>query len=124
MVWCFLTTSVPVYMEEIIVPINTMNASTSVWLSLTAATQQPQGQPGASQDLQAQWAEYYRQLGYAYYGQGGAAGGQPGQSPGGATGGSGGEQKVLYLRKFTLSMHAVIMVTVTVFRVKMFIPFL
>ena len=52
-----------------------------------AAAQQPQPQPqpaGANStgDVQAQWTEYYRQLGYAYYGQGGQPGGQPGaQAP-------------------------------------------
>ena len=50
----------------------------------------PQGQPQAGQagqgaqtgqatsDVQAQWAEYYRSLGYAYYGQ---QGGSPAQAP-------------------------------------------
>ena len=46
-----------------------------------AAAQQPQPQPqpaGANSagDMQAQWTEYYRQLGYAYYGQGGQPGAQ------------------------------------------------
>lgn len=30
---------------------------------------------GTPDQIQAQWAEYYRQIGYAYYGQ------QPGQQP-------------------------------------------
>lgn len=61
-----------------------------------AAGQVQQGQggtAGGSGDLQAQWADYYRQLGYYYGGQqqGGAAGptGQP-PNPGGATGGPSG----------------------------------
>ena len=66
-------------------------------MCVAAATQQGQGQPGQpSGDLQSQWAEYYRQLGYAYYGgQPGAAGGggaqqqQPGASSGGGGGGGG-----------------------------------
>ena len=45
----------------------------------------PQSQPqaaGQTGDLQAQWAEYYRSLGYAYYGQqGGAQSGVPAQAP-------------------------------------------
>ena len=62
---------------------------------VAAATQQGQGQPGQpSGDLQSQWAEYYRQLGYAYYGgQPGAAGGGGGaqqQQPGASSGGGGG----------------------------------
>ena len=51
--------------------------------SAPPAQQQP-AQAGQSADVQAQWAEYYRQLGYAYYGQ------QGGQQPGGAPA----EQKV------------------------------
>ena len=55
-----------------------------------------QGQSGAATgggDLQAQWADYYRQLGYFYSGQqqGGTPGptGQP-PNPGGASGGPAG----------------------------------
>lgn len=45
------------------------------FIGSSAPQSQPQsGQAGA--DLQAQWAEYYKSLGYAYYGQqGGAQGG-------------------------------------------------
>ena len=48
---------------------------------------QPQAQPQPAaaasnmEQIQAQWADYYRQLGYAYYGQQ-AAGQQPGQQMG------------------------------------------
>lgn len=35
----------------------------------------------AGGDIQAQWAEYYRSLGYAYYGQQGVAPGQQGTVP-------------------------------------------
>lgn len=57
--------------------------------------QQPQAQAG---DPQAQWAEYYRSLGYAYYGQQGqqnpAASGQTPQPPT-TTAAPNGEQKVM-----------------------------
>lgn len=63
-------------------------------LLISAAAQPGQGQPGqASGDLQSQWAEYYRQLGYAYYGGGQPGGAQQGggqQSSPGAGGGVGG----------------------------------
>lgn len=74
------------------------------YLNLAAAGQQPQpGQPqmagsggatAAPEQIQAQWAEYYRQLGYAYYGQqpGQQGGPQPGQQP--PQGGAGQEHKV------------------------------
>ena len=56
-----------------------------------APVQQPQAQVASAADIQAQWAEYYRSMGYPYYGQqpGGQPGGQPGQPPSG-----GGEGKV------------------------------
>ncbi len=56
---------------------------------------QPQAQPGSSatQDAQAQWAEYYRQLGYAYYGQQQPGGQQPPAS-GAAPPSSGQDHKV------------------------------
>ena len=61
-----------------------------------ATTQQsPAATPGAQGDLQAQWAEYYRSLGYgAYYGQqgGGAAPAQGQQPP--TTTAANGDQKV------------------------------
>ncbi len=50
---------------------------------LGAPAQQPQAQPAqAAGDIQAQWAEYYRSIGYgSYYGQQqvGQQPGQPGQ---------------------------------------------
>lgn len=59
---------------------------------ISAAAQPGQGQPGqASGDLQSQWAEYYRQLGYAYYGGGQPGGAQQGggQQPSPSAGGGG-----------------------------------
>lgn len=86
------------------------------FLLISAAAAQPgQGQPGqASGDLQSQWAEYYRQLGYAYYGggqpggvqQGGGQQSSPGAGGGGVGGGPGGpEPKVCVASMYTL-LHA------------------
>ncbi len=62
-------------------------------LSAVAAAQ-PQAQQGSTsaQDMQAQWAEYYRQLGYAYYGQ--QPGGQQSAAAGAPPPSSGPEHKV------------------------------
>lgn len=64
-----------------------------------APAQQPQVQAGQTADIQAQWAEYYRSIGYAsYYGQ--QAGGQPGPQPGpqpGQPGMPSGEGKVNWI---------------------------
>ena len=46
----------------------------SLWLCLGSPAPQSQPQAGqAAGDIQAQWAEYYKSLGYAYYGQQGSA---------------------------------------------------
>lgn len=62
-----------------------------------SATQQPQAQgnqPSQAADIQAQWAEYYRSLGYPYYGQQSAAPSASGQPPQPPTATSNGDQKV------------------------------
>ena len=83
---------------------------------VAAAGQQGQGQPGQpSGDLQSQWAEYYRQLGYAYYGgqQGGAGQQQPGASSSGgrgapmAGGGAGGPEPKVRMPMINLCMHGI-----------------
>lgn len=75
---------------------------TNLSYPVASAAQQPQPQPqmagaaaGTQDQIQAQWAEYYRQIGYAYYGQQpGQQQVQPGQQPQPASAVPGQEPKV------------------------------
>ncbi len=64
-----------------------------------APSQQPPAQAGQAGEAQAQWAEYYRSLGYAYYGQQGNVPPQPvpGQPPASTAGP--GQQKVTTVQR-------------------------
>ena len=70
-------------------------------LGSPAPQQAPAAAGQAAGDIQAQWAEYYRSLGYTYYGQQGQQGGPaapgqggPGQPPPPTTSANGDPKKV------------------------------